>query len=436
MGLGLHGGGLATAQYCLRHGAQVTVTDLKSETQLDTSVSGLDPSIRMVLGEHRESDFTTADIVVKNPAVPRTSPYLTLARRVETDISLFLASFTGPLYAITGTKGKSTTVSALHRMIVAEQPDARLGGNITISPLSFCDEIAAETPVVLELSSFQLGDLMLTPLGNHGCIRQLKVSGITNILPDHQDYYGSMDAYVADKRIIFELQPPTGSTVLGGTDPYSKAFAPETNTVRLDDHAELDSLIARSTLPGAHHRRNLFMAAACARLAGITDDTIRREAQSFTGIAHRMELVATIDGRRYVNDSAATIPEATAAAIAGFSTPVHLIAGGSDKRLTLDAFRSIASSVASLQLLDGSATRVIAEMLDRAGIRFGGPHPDLRSAVEAATAASHPDETVLLSPGCASFGMFRNEFDRGDQFKAIVCERTDTTAEARPRHEA
>ncbi len=195
MGLGAHGGGVSTARYCAQSGADVTVTDLRAAEALTQSLRQLDGlPIRYVLGEHREEDFRDTDLVVKNPAVPRTSPYLKYAHRIETDISLFLNQHRGEIYAITGTKGKSTTATALHFILSADDPSARLGGNIAVSPLSFAAELTGTEAVVLELSSFQLGDLLLTPPGRRGQLPRFAIAAVTNLLHDHQDYYGSMDA--------------------------------------------------------------------------------------------------------------------------------------------------------------------------------------------------------------------------------------------------
>ena len=224
MGLGLHGGGAAAARFCAERGAKVTVTDLQREEKLAGSIETLsDLPIRFVLGRHEPEDFTGADIVVKNPAVPRNARYLAMAERVETDISLFLRECAVPIIAVTGTKGKSTTVSAIHYGLTRAGYRSHLGGNITISPLTFLDEVNGESDaapgpadaggrrvVVLEVSSFQLGDLLLTP---HPDLFKPRVSVITNIFEDHQDYYGSMEAYVAAKRIIYRFRERTPTRI-------------------------------------------------------------------------------------------------------------------------------------------------------------------------------------------------------------------------------
>ncbi|TVQ26767.1 MAG: UDP-N-acetylmuramoyl-L-alanine--D-glutamate ligase [Spirochaetaceae bacterium] len=422
LGLGAHGGGVATARYCVEHGARVCVTDLRSEADLDASLralAGLD--IRYVLGRHDIDDISNADIVVKNPAVRRTAPVLSHARRIETDISLFLKRHRGPVIAVTGTKGKSTTASAIHHVLRGTWPGARLGGNITVSPLSFADEISPEDPVVLELSSFQLGDLRMTPRPVNGY--PFSVSVITNLLPDHQDYYDSMDAYAADKALIFADQRPTDWVVIAGDDEYCSGFTPPVaeRTIRLP-HPSYDppTLVGLCTERAAHARRNLYTAGVAAVLLGVPAESIAARLAGFPGVPHRLERVAVHNRVSFVNDSAATIQEATLAALDSCDGPVHLIAGGSDKGLPVNRFVDIATRVASLHLLEGSATERIVGVLGGGSPRMTGPHPSLRAAVHAATAVARPGDTVLLSPGCASFGMFRNEFDRGDQFRAIV----------------
>jgi len=428
MGLGAHGGGAAAARFFSDAGARVTVTDLRDEPALAPSLETLsDCNIAYRLGCHDEKDFRRADVVIKNPAVPRSSPFLKLAKRIETDISVFLASHRGPVLAVTGTKGKSSTSSALHHLLAAEHPSARLGGNITISPLRFQRELHGDEIVVLELSSFQLGDLTMTKNWKAAACRPFSIAVVTNLLPDHQDYYESMDAYSRDKAIIFERQPDDGWVILASDDPYSSGYEPPhpQRVIRLNHsttkHAPFADLIPdRLSVSGSHTIYNLYTAAVAAALFGMDHTAIRRAAVTYPGIPHRLERVSSIRRVLYINDSAATIQEAALVAVSSFDRPVHLIAGGSDKGLPLDRFPEIARQAASVALLDGSATEKIAALLSASGCSYTGPHNSMADALSAARGVANAGDVVLLSPGCASFGMFRNEFDRGDQFRELV----------------
>lgn len=223
MGLGLHGGGLASALYCARHGAQVTVTDLRSEELLRESVERLAGlPVRFVLGRHDEADFATADLVIKNPAVPPGSPFLQAARArgvaIETDLSIFLSIARNPLVGVTGSKGKSTTAAAIAFGLARVDPRTVLPGNITVSPLACLDELDPRSPVVLELSSWQLGDLR-----GRGVLAP-SISAFTVILPDHLDRYAGMGDYIADKKVLFGEQEQDQKAVFNLDDPWQKDF--------------------------------------------------------------------------------------------------------------------------------------------------------------------------------------------------------------------
>lgn len=459
LGLGVHGGGLAAAQFLHARGARVTVTDLRSEKELATSLAGLPSGVRTVIGRHEDEDARSADLLVKNPAVPRSVPMVAQAPFVTTDIALFLAEWMGheqvppgPLVAITGTKGKSSTSAAAAHLLAAGFPGTRLGGNITVSPLGFAQELDPGDPVVLELSSFQLGDLAfcrarpqqrekpaaLSVLPD----RILKptvparVAAITSIFRDHQDYYDSMESYVEDKREIYRHLAPEGIAVFHAADTWGASFVTEAVSrygeervvdiaLRSDPLADLDLRV-----PGTHSRRNLHMAAVAARHLGLDETRLRAAAADFGGVAHRLELVLDEGGIRAVNDSAATIPEAALAAVQALEAPVILIAGGSDKGLDpgplVSAVGAVEAGGGTAILLAGSATPALAAGCARAGYSPAGPYRSLEEAVRHALRLAGElgsplrPATVLLSPGCASFGMFRNEFDRGDQFRRLL----------------
>jgi UDP-N-acetylmuramoylalanine--D-glutamate ligase len=443
MGLGLNGGGLACARFLAERGAVVTVTDMKDESVLAEPIAALSGfRIRYVLGRHEMSDFSGADLVVKNPAVRADSPFITASRFVETDISLFLRFSPAPVIAVTGSKGKSSVSTAIKHGLSRSGFHAFLGGNITVSPLTFIGETTASTPVVLELSSWQLADLrgkdVLRP----------RVSVLTSIMPDHMNRYSSMEEYVADKRYIYAHQDRDSYTVCNRDDPWGLSFASETPASVLwysgspqglpgawlaagshprglysptGSEADSEEILPSTILvPGRHQRKNLLSAALACRAFGASSSKIREAMGDFPGVEHRLEFFAAKDGISWYNDSAATIPQAVAAALEAFTGRVVLITGGTDKNLDFEPVRHVYSKAAAIVLLAGSGTDKLITMLDDDGIDYYGPYDNLSMAVDKARTLARSGDTVVLSPGCTSFGMFLHEFDRGRKYKDIV----------------
>ncbi|MCU0495613.1 MAG: UDP-N-acetylmuramoyl-L-alanine--D-glutamate ligase [Chloroflexaceae bacterium] len=496
MGLGVHGGGLGVACWLLRQGANVTITDMANAEALATSIAALHETeaetgnqARYVLGEHRMQDFTGADVLVANPAVRPDSPWLTMARsagvQIETEMTLFFRRCPGPILGVTGTKGKTTTATLLGAMLRQQHPDVVLAGNLRVSALEALERVTAQTPVVLELSSFQLvglGEAGLSP----------KYALITNLSSDHLNYHGSMEAYAEAKRQIYWHQPIDGAVVLNGGDDgsvewfplfdaegqghggrviyvaggtsWSKATSrfpqPVVRVVHPTVEAQGNTAIWREAahafgatpsdsvtlferadmaLAGDHNFYNAMLAAALAYAFGISPANIRSAVQHFTGVEHRLELVRELDGVRYINDTTATNPAAALAALATVQGPLVLLAGGADKNLDFDAFAAaMVRRAKALVLLEGSATQRLQgelrmkseelrneigdEQFSILNSQFSTAYSDFAAAIHAARALAKPGDTVLLSPGCASFGMFRNEFHRGEEFRRIVSE--------------
>jgi UDP-N-acetylmuramoylalanine--D-glutamate ligase len=448
MGLGVHGGGLGVARFLAEQGAEVTVTDLRSAAVLQESVAALaDLPVRLVLGEHREEDFRNAELVVRNPAVPDTSRFLQIARAagaaIEMEMTLFFRLCPGPILGITGTKGKTTTTMLAGAMLAQHAPDTVVAGNLRVSALAQLPRIGPQTPVVLELSSFALEGLGAAGLSPH-------YACVTNLSADHLDRYPSMVEYAAAKRHIVAYQRPGDTAILNGDDALVREFAQAAggrvgffSAVQPRDAAadaawfDGDILVAQVAggtphaicsaddlaLPGRHNRGNLAAAALLARVFGAAPEAIRAAVRGFGGVPHRLETVATIGGARFVNDTAATAPDAAIAALQSFEPPIVLISGGADKNLPFDALaQTIVARAAALVLLAGSATPALQEALARTGsaLPVYGPFDDLDAAVATAARVAAPGSVVLLSPGCASFGMFRNEFHRGEAFRASV----------------
>jgi len=449
MGLGLNGGGLESARYLALRGAECTITDMKDEKILAPSIDQLEkitlphPPFRYVLGRHEMDDFRSADMVIKNPGVRPNSPHLAVARRVETDISLFLTASPARLSAVTGSKGKSSTSSALHWALAKAREagllpgKAWLGGNITVSPLTFLDELNEADDVVLELSSWQLRDLKDRDQGGH-CLLKPRIAVLTAIMPDHQDYYGSMEAYVNDKRIIYQGQDKTCATIACGDDDWGRSFLAETpgRPLPYTDKTIAELAPPAPLVPGRHQKKNLAAAAVGLLDLGLPSPFIRESLGSYPGIEHRLEFFREIEGIRFYNDTAATIPEAAAAAIealsAGTETSLILVTGGTDKNLDFSPLVSAAATAAQtaaqapalkgIILLAGTGSDKLIPLLENAGLSFHGPCDNIDDAARTALDLAQKGNChqVVLSPGCASFGMFRNEFDRGRQWKEAV----------------
>ncbi len=487
MGLGVHGGGLGVARFLAEQGAIVTVTDLRDESQLAPTLAQLAGlPIRYVLGEHRAEDFRAADIVVRNPGVPRESRYLQIARdagaAIEMEMTLFFRLCPGPIIGITGTKGKTTTTLLTGAMLREQFADTVVAGNLRVSALEQLPHITPQTPVVLELSSWQLeglGEARLSP--PYACF--------LNLSPDHLDRYGSLEEYAEAKAQIFLHQRPHDVVVLNSSDATTSAMAarapgqvvwfagpaesvpdqPVTlRQIAVGEHESSSRAVAwvgerlmwiagdqyveicrvsDVQLRGAHNLANVAAAAALATAFGVAPEHIRNAIRNFSGVPDRMELVREIDGVRYVNDTTATAPAAAIAALYSLESPAIVIAGGADKRLTFESFaQTLVERAKAVVLLDGTATPRLAQALRaaqeslirdrgsgnrnvdplasdlRSPTPVLGPFDSLERAVAAACAVAEPGDTILLSPGCASFGMFKNEFDRGEQFRRIVQE--------------
>jgi len=445
MGLGTRAGGVGVARYLATSGAIVTVTDMKPESDLLQPIQELKGlPIRFALGAHDDRDFSIerADIVVRNPGVRRNSRYLQIAResgvRVEMEMSLFIRACPAPVIGITGTKGKTTTASLCAEMLRHWDDRTVLAGNMGVSAVSELERINAETPVVLELSSWQL-----EAMNEHHLSPGIAV--LTNISEDHLDAYDGFADYANTKRTITHHQAEGDTLVVNADDPEAAiaAAATKANVVwfgfgdRNRDGAwvEGNQIVWRNgttchwipvpgRLPflGAHQRLNTAAAMAAALVRGTPIDAIKTGLVAFRGVRNRMEIVGEIDGVTYINDSAATAPIAAIANLTGLSDRrVHLISGGYDKQSDLTELASTAARLAStIHLLDGTATAELRRLLIANGAEPGGPFDSMAGALESAVSGAVAGDVVLLSPGCASFGLFRDEFDRGDQFRSAV----------------
>ena len=465
MGLGRfkQGSGVGAAKWLMRHGAQIVITDLKTEEELKESVEEItkwytlykkdfpDRSIYspiFVLGEHHEDDFTNVDLVMQNPGVARESAFVQLAKEqgipVESDVSLFFRYCPFPIYSVTGTRGKSTTTALLGEMFSTEHPKTVVAGNITRSPLEDLDWILEEkepVPIVLELSSWLLESL-------EGLGRGPDIALLTNAYKDHLDRYDSFEHYVWAKELIFQEQTSDQVAILNADQEIMDGIAsriPSKKTFwfslsKLPDgkdgaYRDGDALMWKingatkqfghvhdlTTLQGEHNVMNALAASLAAHLAGVSDDHIHQTLKSFVGLPGRQQIVAEIEGVLYVNDTTATSPEGVMAALKRFGNGgnILLIAGGSSKGLGFDEVaESIRRECRLVTLFDGTAYEDFSRAIgsETPVVRVGS----MQEAFHAVLAEAKLGDVILLSPGTSSFGIFKNEFDRGDQFLAAV----------------
>ncbi len=450
IGLGVfpQGSGISAAKYLLKQGAKLTITDLKTHAQLKDQIKRLkryESQIKYVLGEHRSQDVLNADLIVRNPLVPNRSQLLNLARKhqipIETDISIFFKLVDRKrLIGITGTRGKSTTTSLIHKLISTQYPNSVLGGNITCSPLAQLSQINKGGPVVLELSSWLTESLEPYQLSPH-------IAVFTNVYPDHLNTYADMTDYVQAKSHIFKWQNPQDYLVINKDNKYTNKIASQALAQRywfsLDEFAEQNGCFVKRgyicfrqdgqeqrvvslkdiQIPGEHNVYNTLAAVCVAMIYGIAVKNIVRGVKSFTGIADRLELVKTDQGVKYYNDTTSTTPEALSVALKslGRKRNIVLLAGGSDKGLKYDlVIPLIKQHVKSLVLFEGTGTD---KLLSRVKKIDKLPITVVRSMVQAvgiAKSMAKKGDIILLSPGFASFGLFINEFDRGNQFKKLI----------------
>jgi UDP-N-acetylmuramoylalanine--D-glutamate ligase len=422
MGLGLLGRGLGDVRYLASCGAELIVTDLKTEEQLSSSLEELKDvsGVTYVLGEHRLEDFRERDFILKAAGVPLNSPYIEEAGRngipVKMSASWFAEIADIPVIGVTGTRGKSTTTHMIHAVLEHAGFPMLLGGNVRgVSTLALLPEVEIGSIALLELDSWQLqgfGDAKRSP----------NIAVFTTFFPDHMNYYPDMDTYLADKAQIFLYQQPTDTLVLGGqcAELIQEKYADRINAFVVTVGAHDFRADWELPIPGEHNRYDAALAVEAARAMDVDDETIREALADFKGVPGRLELVREVDGVSYYNDTTATTPDAVVAALSALTErhagKIALVTGGADKGLDMDPYVDAVRQHAShVTLLAGTGTE-----------RVRGAFPDatvcesLAEAFNDARAHAEAGGAVVLSPGFASFGMFKNEYDRGDQFNALV----------------
>ena len=417
LGLGAyeHGSGTAAALHFAKLGYQVIATDTKTAAQLNAkTLQRLRRlGVTLVLGKHRKSDIAQADIVVRNPAVPDTSPFVeyahSLHKPITNDVAVFLQALRKkfpdaavPVVAITGTRGKSTASALVGHILKTKfgEQQVHIGGNIGQSPLLFLHKIRRGHVVVLEMSSWLLRDVHEPAF---------TVAIVTNILRDHMNYYKNMLLYQRDKERIFLGQTALDYAVLNRHDQKVRGMTKRTSAKIRWFGAKV---VAHTKLRGKHNQFNIGAAWQVGKIFGFSDAQLRKAIQSFAPLANRLEEVRVLHGRLLINDTTATTPDATIAALDAFSAgKIILIAGGNSKRLPLRALRQVIKQrVKYLVLLPGNANHEFPK---------GVTVHTVAEAVQLAWELSQAGDIILLSPGVTWLPEM-NEFERGQQFIRAV----------------
>ena len=444
--VGLGREGLALARYLTEHGTTATVAEGRPETELRADAATLAALGVPLIAGNDHPNLDAFDIVYLNPAVSKEAPVARDARARGLPVSaltdLFFEICPAPIAGITGSSGKTTTTTVLGQMARAGGFTTHVGGNIGRPLLNEAASMSPDDWVVLEMSSFQLEWLRQSP----------HIAVVTNLTANHLDRHHTMDEYAAAKLPIVAYQRPDDIAVLNADDSFASYFARATRGSVLyfslvsapTDGAGLEGemlairhggksgpVCALSDLrvPGNHNVANVLAAIAAADAMGVAPAAMRDAIRSFSGVAHRLQLVRTLDGVRYYNDSIATSPERALAALAAVRGPLVLILGGHDKQLPWDALCQAAVERCRAVLLIGEAAPVIAAHLGDAlrarpeGIlrpeRIVYPG-DIDGAVAQAHALARAGDAVLLSPACASYDQFRNFEERGTRFCELV----------------
>lgn len=441
LGLGIEG--VSSAEFLKKKGASVWILDRKQKENIDhnllTQIEKLD--VQCIFGKEYLDNLSDYDIIVRSPGVRRLTPELLEAEKKDVVITsqtkLFFELCPCPIIGVTGTKGKGTTSTLIYNMLNEAGMDAYLGGNIGIPPFSFLDSLQSSSIVVLELSSFQLQDLTQSP----------HIGVVLMVTSEHLDHHATHEEYIEAKRNLIRFQTKDDFAIVNRDYPASnesdvytdgKVFyisrERETNNgcfalngeiiVRRNDNDDEIIDISEIALPGKHNLENVCSAVMAARLAGVSTKYIITVLKNFTGLPHRLELVADHNGVTYYDDAFSTTPETAIAAIESFDQPKILILGGSTKGSDFTQLGKMIRESESIKAIIGIGDEWeeikahIGNLTSQVLIIEGAT--TMHQIVQAATKIAKKGDVVLLSPACASFDMFKNYKERGEQFKKEV----------------
>jgi UDP-N-acetylmuramoylalanine--D-glutamate ligase len=445
MGLGLNDGGFGSVKYALSQNvSELVITDFKSADILKPTIDKIknlpthNIPIKYIFGNQNIEDYTKVDIIIKNPGVPNNSPYLEAARKsgvlITSDVELFFEHINSlenkpKVIGITGTRGKSTTTALIHHILsdFYGKEKVLLGGNIRKSILNFLDEIKSDNYIVLELSSFQLDSVKYSP----------HIGVFTSFFADHLDRYNSIEEYFESKTHIVAFQSKDDFAVLNidndrisnlATKLKSKTITYSFNNQKANIHIDNDYIVKDGAkiinlkdiiLFGDHNKYNVMAAIGVANSLGVSNQSLIESIKSFRGITGRQQSLGTVNGIEIINDTTSTMPVALTVALDTFQDrPYVLICGGENKGLDYsDLENHIHNNLKAIVLLQGSASILIKKYMSSVDIYEVN---NLAEAVDKAFALSKSGDRIVFSPGATSFGLFLNEFDRGDKFVALI----------------
>lgn len=424
MGLGLLGRGVGDAKFLAEAGADIIVTDLKGDDELRASLDELKffPNITYRLGGHELEDFKDRDFILKAAGVPLDSLYIEEARKnnipIKMSASWFAELARTPLVGVTGTRGKSTVTHLLHNIMQSAGMEVLLGGNVRgVSTLSLLSQVTPNSIALMELDSWQcqgFGEARLSP----------HVAIFTNLMSDHLNYYqNDMGVYLQDKAEIFLNQTPEDTLIAGVEvapllkEKYGRQIKSKVVVATPGDFPKGWNI----KILGVHNLLNAMCAIEGARALGIDEEIIKESVSKFTSVPGRLESIRTINGIAIYNDTTSTTPEATLAAFRAIpGSRAILIMGGADKGLDMkELARLIPTYAKKVVFLAGTGTQKFLE-LDKKQFGNAPVYDRLEDAVRDAYESATKGDLILFSPAFASFGMFKNEFDRGDMFLKIV----------------
>jgi UDP-N-acetylmuramoylalanine--D-glutamate ligase len=433
--IGLAREGLDLTRFLSTHGGSVVVTDRKRADELRETMNQLDGlEVTYRLGGHSESDLDGIDVVYASPGISPEHQLLQAARakniRLSSLVELFFALCPAPILGITGSAGKSTTTSLVGDIFAAAGRDVFVGGNIGRPLLGKLEEMSPSSWVVMELSSFQLEPLQVSP----------HIAVITNVTPNHLDRHPSMEAYWAAKGQILAHQGPSDCAVLNADDAWTLRYRPKARLLRFSMQGVVEGAylagqqlmllgeplldVSEVPLRGRHNLANVLAAATAAHAAGIDRHFIRAAVRAFKGVPHRLQTVGERNGVTFVDDSIATAPERSIAALRAYDEPLVLIAGGRDKHLPMGEWASLIARRVRHVVLLGEMSQLVAGALKAADASYTAitRAATMGEAVTQAAGVARSGDVVLLSPGGTSYDMYSDFEERGRDFARAVSE--------------